>query len=101
MNIEEYSEKSFVVLGDTKPHKEILKELGGKWNSKLKEGKKGWIFSNKNREKVEAAIKSEEELKKEVEDFVNKIIDDIVSKQVEKSGGISSIIDFIKSKFGF
>jgi len=38
-----YSEKSFAVVGDTKPIKEILKSLGGCFNSHLACGI-GWIF---------------------------------------------------------
>ena len=52
IEIAEYSDKSFVVRGDTKPIKECLKALGGKWNPYLKGGK-GWIFSNSRREEVE------------------------------------------------
>ena len=44
-----YTEKSFVVVGDTKPHKDSIKNLGGKWNASLtnkETGEKfmGWIF---------------------------------------------------------
>ena len=53
--LKSYSEKSFVVRGDTKPHKDKLKELGGKWNSNLTDGG-GWIFSNTKKEKVEEWI---------------------------------------------
>ena len=52
MNIEDYTDKSFVVFGETKNYKDALKELGGKYNSNLKVGP-GWIFSKANREKVE------------------------------------------------
>ena len=45
LEIINYSEKSFVVRGNTKDHKEDLKSLGGKWNSNLRDGG-GWIFSN-------------------------------------------------------
>lgn len=38
------SGKGFWVSGDTKEHKDILKEVGGKWNS----SKKAWVFSVKN-----------------------------------------------------
>ena len=49
IEIKPYSDKSFLIIGeDTKKHKEKLKELGGKWNSTLK----GWIYSNKNEQKV-------------------------------------------------
>jgi len=43
LKIEYYSDKSFAVIGETKPVKEDLKKLGGKWNSRLKCGP-GWIF---------------------------------------------------------
>ena len=50
MNIQDYSEKSFVVYGnDTKKYKEDIKKLGGRFNSNLKDLGPGWIFSNKNR----------------------------------------------------
>jgi len=54
--IENYSEKSFVVLGETKPHKENIKKLGGKWNSRLRNNKMGWIFPMSKRDSVEKYI---------------------------------------------
>jgi len=58
LNLQIYSEKSFVIRGeDTKNQKDKLKELGGKWNSNLKNGG-GWIFSNNNKDKVEEWLKS-------------------------------------------
>ena len=49
LEIINYTEKSCVVRGDTKPHKDSLKNMGGKWNSNLTDkdtGGKfgGWIF---------------------------------------------------------
>ena len=58
VQIEKYSEKSFVVRGETKEHKTQLSELGGKWNSRLKGGA-GWIFPNNLRENVENWIKND------------------------------------------
>jgi hypothetical protein len=57
LEIEKYSEKSIAVFGDTKYYKEELKDLGGKYNPNLN-GKAGWIFSNKNRDKLEEWIKN-------------------------------------------
>ena len=54
--IENYTEKSFVVLGDTRPHKENIKKLGGKWNSRLRDNKMGWIFPMSKRDSVEKYI---------------------------------------------
>lgn len=42
-------EKCVVVMGDTKAVKEVMKELGGKWNGKLKCGA-GWLFQKKKLE---------------------------------------------------
>lgn len=50
--MEDISEKAFVVKGETMAIKEQLKEAGGKWNPKYK----GWIFSKKRREQVNAII---------------------------------------------
>lgn len=55
--IENYSDKSFAIFGDTKEHKEELKKLGCKYNSNLK-GKSGWIFSNSQRSKVQDYVNS-------------------------------------------
>ena len=56
IHIENYTEKSFVVLGDTKPHKDNIKKLGGKWNSRLRDNKMGWIFPMSKKELVEEYI---------------------------------------------
>ena len=53
LSLVEYSAKSVAVIGDTKPNKDALKELGGKWNSRLRCGP-GWIFP---KTKVEEIIK--------------------------------------------
>ena len=52
VSIVQYSEKSFVVKGNTKPIKDDLKKLGGIWFKK----ETGWLFSNKKREAVEAYL---------------------------------------------
>lgn len=57
MNIEDYTEKSFVVFGETKNFKDTLKEFGGKYNSNLKVGP-GWVFSKGNKDKVEQWMSS-------------------------------------------
>ena len=59
INIIDYSEKAFAVVGDTKAVKDDLKKLGGRFNAKLSCGC-GWIFSNKVRQDVERFISSGE-----------------------------------------
>lgn len=56
LQIEDYSNWSFVVRGDTKEHKVQLKNLGGKWNPNLKGGA-GWIFKIGNIENVKNYIR--------------------------------------------
>ena len=51
----DYSEKAVAVVGDTKPHAGKLKELGGRFNARLKCGA-GWIFSKKKEAAVRAAF---------------------------------------------
>ena len=54
----DYSEKAIAVIGDTKPIKEGLKSLGGRFNFRLSCGA-GWIFPKSKREEVEKLIKEE------------------------------------------
>jgi len=59
INIIDYSDKAFAVVGDTKAVKDELKKMGGRFNAKLSCGC-GWIFSNKMRDEVEKFISSGE-----------------------------------------
>jgi hypothetical protein len=57
----DYSDKSFVVYGETKPIKNVLKALGGRFNAFLRPNNSetcvpGWVFPIKCREAVEEAI---------------------------------------------
>ena len=51
----DYSEKAFAIIGETKPIKEQLKQLGGKYNAFLKCGP-CWIFSKKKIDEVKKAL---------------------------------------------
>lgn len=55
----DYSEKAIAIVGDTKPIKDKLTALGGKWNSRLSCGA-GWIFSKKKLPELQAAFGSGE-----------------------------------------
>jgi hypothetical protein len=61
INIVNYSEKSIAVLGETKPIKDHLSALGGKWNPSLTHnGEKvaGWIFVTSKRDEVKKILMS-------------------------------------------
>ena len=58
IQIEDYSDKSFVVRGDTRDFRNKLVEMGGKWNSRLTDKKTSekfgaWLFWTEKRPKVQ------------------------------------------------
>ena len=55
MEIVDYSDKSIAVYGETKPWRENLKSLGGRFNQNLRDGP-GWIFSKKHDDKVSSFV---------------------------------------------
>lgn len=55
LEIVEYNSRSFVVIGTTKPFKEIWKTYNGIYNPYLEYGK-GWIFNMKQRESIQRII---------------------------------------------
>lgn len=61
LNIEivEYSEKAIAVFGDTKPIKDVLKDLNGLFRANLTyngERRAGWIYSRKQEQKVRETL---------------------------------------------
>lgn len=63
ITIEDYTEKSFVVRGETQRYKESLKVVGGKWNSRLTDLTSGeifgaWIFPSIKKDDVTKWIKN-------------------------------------------
>jgi hypothetical protein len=60
VQIIDYSEKAIAVIGDTKPIKDKLKSLGGKFNFRLSCGA-GWIFKKSDLEKIQKALTPENE----------------------------------------
>ena len=101
MEIKEYTEKSFVVLGETKNHKDTLKELGGKSNANLKVGP-GWIFSNNHKEKVEtwlndmSSTQSRPTISHKMDSsFIDSLVDEFVEKLSKDEDNID-VIDINK-----
>ena len=61
--IEKYSEKSFIVRGDTRPHRESLSSLGGKWADRLTDKKTqekfgAWLFWTAKRKELDNWVDS-------------------------------------------
>lgn len=59
--LEKYTQKSFVLRGDTKPHKDKIAKLGGKWNPYLTDENKekfgGWIFPQRDQKRISEWLK--------------------------------------------
>lgn len=51
----DYSEKAFAIIGETKPIKNMLSDLGGSFNSRLSCGP-GWIFSKSRMDTVKQTL---------------------------------------------
>ena len=64
VTVVDYSEKSFVVRGDTMAIKEHMKSKGGLWNSRLKGGG-AWLFPKTKREAVETMLSNIKDLQVE------------------------------------
>nr|QBK91286.1 MAG: uncharacterized protein LCPAC202_02600 [Pithovirus LCPAC202] len=59
MRLEPYTEKSFIVRGDTRPYKTQLKMMKGRWVHKPRDGREpGWTFGNFVRPEVEKYVQS-------------------------------------------
>lgn len=86
INIIDYSEKAIAVIGDTKPIKEILRELGGRFNFRLSCGA-GWIFPKTMQNKVIETIKANK--KKEVHEEIQKTINFFVDTDIKLLGSVS------------
>lgn len=74
INVIEYSKKSIAVIGDTKPLKDKLKSIGGKFNFRLSCGP-GWIFPLSKLEDVKNVL-SKDDKKKEPETTILKVVKD-------------------------
>jgi len=59
LRLVKYSEKAYALFGESRPYKEQLKQIGGKFNPYLKEnGEKspGWIFSAKKLDQLKELV---------------------------------------------
>jgi hypothetical protein len=103
INIIDYSEKAIAIIGDTKPIKEILKALGGRFNFRLSCGA-GWIFPKTMQGKVieaikEATIKNKQEAQAEVKEEIQKTVEFKKDTDVQLYGEVQTDTKQIKNKY--
>ena len=53
-----YKTDSLVVRGNREKFQNFMKSLGGRWNSKIKNGDPGWVISNSKEEELKLFINS-------------------------------------------
>lgn len=54
--LEDYTEKAFIVRGNTSPYKDKFKDVGGRWIS-VRDKSKAWMFSKRHVEEVAKIMK--------------------------------------------
>jgi hypothetical protein len=64
--VEDYSEKSIIVRGDTRPYKEEIKKAGGSWNKSLQ----GWIFPKTKKSMVQDLVDAMEKIDEDIVSFL-------------------------------
>jgi hypothetical protein len=102
ISLEEYTDRSVVVRGETRQYKEDLKKLGGKYNSRLR-GEPGWIFPKSKQNDIVKFIKEGKRLVSEEEAHAGeaRTLEWESKRNIEKKTSSSSndndvLIDMIK-----
>jgi hypothetical protein len=84
----DYSDKAFAVIGDTKPIKDLLKSLGGRFNFRLTCGP-GWIFPKTKLNDVTAALSQPAPEIQELQKEVKKTVDFFAQTDMKLLGAVS------------
>lgn len=103
ITLESYSDKSFVLRGDTRPYKEYIKKLGGKWAPNLNDGV-GWLFPKTKQDIVSKWIDTgeinEDDVKYQSEKNRNGTLEEHINYMRLKVTSIEKSIDRILEKIG-
>ena len=57
LTYEEYNDRSLAVRGDRKKYSDKLKDIGGRWNPRMKDGE-GWLVPKENIDELKNIISS-------------------------------------------
>lgn len=55
ISFEPYNQKQYAVRGDRKVYEKIIKDLGGRWNARMRGGP-GWLISQTQKEKLQKLV---------------------------------------------
>lgn len=97
VRVEQYSEKSIAVFGNTQPIRDKLKELGGKFNANLR-GQPGWIFTLSAKPKVEEYISSLPDELPIIEKSTRSTKDDIIQSLIARVEALESAVESLTGK---
>ena len=92
LTIEDYTDKSIAVQGNTRKYKEDLKKLGGKYNGSLKNGP-GWIFPKTLEKELRTFVKNGKRLVTEEEETTGEERSTQRSKEWSESKSSSSSVN--------
>jgi hypothetical protein len=105
--IQEYTAKSFVVRGDTQPHKESLKNLGGKWGNNFTDKETGekfgaWVFWTAKKPELEKWINdgmviTEKSYSPKKEKVLSNTTNDITERIIRVESMIIDIVEVMES----
>lgn len=97
IQIVDYSDKAIAVIGDTKPIKDQLKKIGGKFNFRLSCGP-GWIFSKTKLEEVQqllsggAVPEETEEIETTLKDEIQETVNFLAELDLKNTGQVSQSV---------
>lgn len=100
--VQEYTPKSLVVRGNTKVYKDQLKQMGGKYNSRLRDDESssgvspGWIFAKNKRDLIDSFLYTGE-VDTEEEERVQGVIDEPPKRFKLKPDVAKAVNDAVKS----
>lgn len=92
----EYSEKAIAMIGDTKPIKDKLKGLGGKFNFRLSCGP-GWIFPKSKIEEIKKALTVKHEGLNEEVQKMQEFLEETKVKTISDEKLIEMYLDYVNN----
>ena len=92
--LEKYSEKSFILKGNTIQYKQDIKQLGGSWNPSLK----AWIFPISKMEVIEKWLDKGEKTVEPIKQYFESPVVETCNRKKEEHTNLNDRIDVLEKK---